>query len=222
MRSSRLLPSLVTVAVALILLHACQDAPQPTDLDPAVTAVLKTLTVTGTGTGDGVITSSPAGITCTVTAGTAAATGCKAQFNDGVIVTLTATPKSGHSFRGWLGDCAGTGTCKATMTADRAVQAKFLKGPFIIKISGGTTGAGSGTVKTQVGLTPAIDCVITNGVAAATGCSATYPAYTSLTLTATPATGNSFSGWGTPCSGTGTCQHTVLQGRTIAATFAAV
>jgi hypothetical protein len=106
------------------------------------------------------------------------------------------------------------------MTANRAVEARFLKGPFTIRISGGTSGAGNGTVKSQSGLTPAINCVITNGVAAAAGCSATYPAYTMLTLTATPATGNSFTGWGTPCSGTGTCQQTIIQNRTIAAVFA--
>ncbi len=211
---------LVTASVALALLHACQDTPQPTELDPSLSTVLRTLTVTGSGTGDGVVTSSPAGINCTVTAGKAAATGCKAQFSDGVAVTLTATPKTGHSFRGWFGACSGTGTCKASMTADRAVEARFLKGPFTIKISAGGTGVGSGTVKSQTGLTPAINCVITKGVTAATGCSAIYPAYTSLTLTATAAGNSTFAGWGTPCGGTGTCQHTVIQSRTIAATFA--
>jgi hypothetical protein len=212
-------PLLLTASAALALFYGCQDEPQLTDVGLAAVATLRTLTVTGSGTGDGVVTSSPAGINCTVTAGTAAATGCKAQFSDGVIVTLTATPKSGHSFR-WFGSCSGTGTCKVTMTADRTVQARFLKGPFTIKISGGTTGAGSGTVKSQTGLTPAINCVITNGGAAATGCSATYPAYTSLTLTATAAAGNSFTAWGTPCSGSGTCQYSVIQSLTIAATFA--
>src|SRR5712691_8334818 len=223
MRSPRLphgVALLLTASVGLALLHACQDSPKPTELESAVTAALRTLTVTGSGTGDGVVTSSPAGIKCTVTAGTAAATGCKAQFSDGVVVTLTAMPKSGHSFRGWFGSCAGTGTCKVSMTADRAVEARFLKGPFTIRISGGTTGAGSGTVKSQPGLTPAINCVITKGVAAATGCSALYPANTSLTLTATAAAANTFTGWGTPCTGTGTCHYTVIQSRTIAATFA--
>jgi hypothetical protein len=224
MRGSRLISVvtlLVTASTALALLHACRDTPTPTELQLAVTAVTRTLAVTGSGTGDGTVTSSPAGINCKVTAGKAAATECSAPFSDGVVVTLTATPKSGHSFRGWFGSCTGKASCKVTMTANRAVQARFLKGPFTIRISGGTTGTGSGTVRTQSGLTPAISCVITNGAAAATGCSATYPAYTTLTLTATAAAGNSFTGWGAPCSGsgTGTCQHTVIQNRTIAATF---
>ncbi len=76
-------------------------------------------------------------------------------------------------------------------------------------------------MKSQPGLTPAIDCVIANGAAAATGCSATYPANTPLTLTATAAAGNSFTRWGTPCGGAGTCQYSAIQSRTIAAIFAA-
>jgi len=211
---------LVAAPLALVLLHACQDLPKPTEVESTAAAVARTLTVTGSGTGNGVVTSSPAKINCTVTAGTAAATGCQAQFADGAVVTLTATPKSGHSFRGWFGACTGSGTCKLTMTASRTVQAQFLKGPFTVRISGGTTGAGSGTVKTQAGLTPALNCVISNGVASATGCSASYPANRSLTLTATAAAGNSFAGWGAPCSGGGTCQYTVIQSRTIVATFA--
>jgi len=222
MRWSRLLTGLTVVIaapLALVFLHACQDLPKPTEVESATATVARTLTVTGSGTGNGVVTSSPAKINCTVTGGTAAATGCTAQFANGVAVTLTATPKSGSSFRAWFGACAGTGACKLSMTASRTVQAQFLKGPFTVKISGGA-GTGSGTVKTQAGLTPALSCVITKGVAAATGCSASYPANVSLTLTATPAAGNSFTGWGAPCSGSGTCQYTVIQARTITATFA--
>jgi hypothetical protein len=220
MRWPRLLAGLtavIAVSFVLAFLHACQDLPRPTELEPVTAIVSRTLTVTGSGTGDGVVISSPAKINCTITGGTAGATGCTAQFADGTIVTLTAAPKSGHSFRGWFGACSGTGTCKVSMTTARTVQAQFLKGPFTIKIAG--AGTGSGTVKTQAGLTPALNCVITSGVAAATGCSASYAANRSLTLTAAAAPGNSFSGWGAPCSGTGTCQYTVIQSRTIAATF---
>lgn len=130
MRSPRLLHGialLVSASLAMALLHGCQDAPQPTEIEPAAAAALRTLTVTGAGTGDGVVTSSPAGINCTMTAATAAATGCKAQYSNGVVVTLTATPKSGNSFKTWSNACTGTGTCKVTMTANKTVRAKFLK-----------------------------------------------------------------------------------------------
>ena len=223
MRGIRWLTTVVTLssAAALMLLHACQDQVRPTEPELAV-VTRKTLTVTGTGTGNGVVTSVPAGINCTITAGVAAQTGCIALYDKGTVVTLTATPKSGHSFLTWAGYCTGTGTCRAPMAANRAVRARFLVGPFTIKVASGTLGAGSGTVRSQPGLVPAINCVITNGTPGATGCSAKYPAYTALTLTATPATSFVFTGWGAPCGGDGPCQYSVLQGRTIPATFTPV
>lgn len=166
------------------------------------------------------VTSSPAGINCKITAGVAAATGCIAQFNRGAVVTLTPSTQPGHAFKTWLNACTGSGTCKVTMTVNRTVAARFIKGAFLIKIASGATGSGSGRVTSQSGLTPAINCVITNGTPAVTGCSAKYPASTVVRLTAAPAAGSVFSGWGTPCTGTGTCVHTVVQARTIPATFA--
>jgi Domain of unknown function (DUF1929)/Glyoxal oxidase N-terminus/Divergent InlB B-repeat domain len=108
------------------------------------------------------------------------------------------------------------------MTTNRTISARFLKGPFTIQISSGTTGVGSGTVKSQAGLTPAINCVITNGTPASTGCSATYPANTALTLTATPASDFAFGGWPEPSCGTDSCQFTVIQNRTISAPFSRI
>ncbi|HUR95524.1 MAG TPA: hypothetical protein VMY76_13120, partial [Gemmatimonadales bacterium] len=210
---------LLGAIATLVLVYGCQEAPKATEPELAV-IVRKTLTVTGTGTGSGVVTSNPAGINCTITAGVPAATGCKAQYNKGVNVTLTAVPKSGHSFAGWAAYCTGTSTCLAPMTADRKAQAKFLKGPFTIRITNGTAGAGSGTVRSQAGLSPVINCVITKGVPAATGCSAKYPAYAAVVLTATPATGFDFVGWGGLCGGQGSCQLTAVQNVTMPAAFA--
>jgi hypothetical protein len=220
MRGSRwslTVAAIVVSAAALLVLHACRET-RPTEPDLAV-AVQKTLTVTGSGTGTGIVTSVPAGINCTITAGVAARTGCIASFVKGTVVTLTAIPKADHSFLTWAGYCTGSGTCRAPMSANRGVRARFLVGPFVVKIGSGTLGAGSGTVRSQPGLTPAINCVITNGAPSKTGCSGKYPAYTTLTLTATPAANFAFSGWGAPCGGDGPCQYSVLQGRTIPATF---
>ena len=215
--------ALLAGIAALTILLACTDAPEPTGPVSATAAavVKKTLTVKGGGgTGTGVVTSSPAGINCKITAGVAATTGCKAQFNQGVVVTLTTSTQLGHAFKAWSNACTGSGACKVTMSVNRTVAARFIKGSFVIKIAGGA-GSGSGRVTSQAGLTPAIDCTITGGTPAATGCSAKYPASTVVTLTATPASGSAFSGWGAPCSGSGSCVHTVVQARTINATFGA-
>jgi hypothetical protein len=220
MNRPRLGPSLdllVGASLAVTLLYACQDTTSMSEVDGKASLITRTVTILGSGSGDGTVKSSPAGINCTVTNGTAAATGCKAQFAKGANVTLTATPKTGHSFKGWFRTCTGTGTCSTTVSVNRTVDARFLEGPFKVRISGGV-GTGSGRVTSQAGLSPAINCVITNGTAAATGCSANYPAYTELVLTADPNAGTAFT-WGPPCSGTGTCEHTVTQPRTISAEF---
>ena len=212
--------ALTTSASVLVLLHGCQETPEPAEPELATTVVRKTLTVLGNGSGSGVVISSPAGVNCTITAGLAATTGCSALFRQGVVVKLTATPASGHSFKNWFGSCKGTGICSVSMTVNRTVSARFLKGPFLIRISSGTAGVGSGTVTSQAGLTPAIACVITDGTPAAIGCAVKYPAYTQVTLTATPSTGFVFANWGAPCSGAGVCQYVAIQTATIAATFA--
>jgi hypothetical protein len=188
-----------------------------TEVDGTASLVTKTLTIMGSGTGDGTVTSSPAGINCSVTNGVAAATGCKAQFTQGATVRLTATPRSGSSFRGWFRTCSGTGSCSVTMSVNRTVDSRFLQGPFRIRIVGGV-GTGNGRITSQPGLSPAINCVITGGTPATTGCSARYPAYTELVLTAAPASGSAFT-WGPPCSGAGTCSHTAIQSRAIEAVF---
>jgi hypothetical protein len=213
------LVSFTAVALALFLLHACQETPEITRPSGATTAVTYRLTVSGLGTGNGLVTSSPGGINCTITAGSAAATGCTAQFNAGVTVTLTAKQANGHVFVGWAKPCSGTGTCVLKMNSARSVAAEFRKGPFTLRISSATTGVGSGRVRSQAGLSPIIDCVITNGTPATTGCAATYPAYTVVKLTASPAAGFFFDGWRTPSCGTGTCQITAIQNLTIPAAF---
>ena len=57
-----------------------------------------------------------------------------------------------------------------------------------------------------------IDCGIT--------CSSTYPSYTKVTLTATPASSSTFTGWNGACSGTApTCEVTMLKAETVNASF---
>jgi hypothetical protein len=79
-----------------------------------------TLTVTVSGTGTGLVASSPAGITCP--------SDCSEPYAKGQVVTLTATPTNGSMFLGWSGACSGSATtCTVTMSAGKAVTAKFRR-----------------------------------------------------------------------------------------------
>jgi YVTN family beta-propeller protein len=69
-----------------------------------------TLTVNKAGGGSGDITSIPIGISC--------GTQCRAEFETGTDVTLTATSSSGSTFNGWYGDCDGTSS-QVTVTMDQ-------------------------------------------------------------------------------------------------------
>src|SRR6476646_10324061 len=194
--------AVAAVVLGTVVLFACQDAPDLTE-QSALASVSYRLTISAVGNGTGKVTSTPAGINCSITLGKAAASGCSFSFSAGVTVTLTAKPVEGHSFGGWGNFCVGTTTpCKIKMGAAKTVSAEFLKGPFTIRIT--SASGGSGRIKSQTGLIPAINCLITNGTSSG-NCAGNYPAYTQLTLSATPGTGFVFNGWPDPACGTGSC-----------------
>jgi hypothetical protein len=58
-----------------------------------------------------------------------------------------------------------------------------------------------------------------SGISCGADCSQSYASGTEVTLTATPATGWSFSGWGGACSGTGTCTVSMTSDRNVTAAF---
>ena len=208
------------LAAGTFVLFGCQDAVDMTRPSESATVAYR-LAVVGSGSGSGKVTSSPSGISCTITAGKAAATGCSHPFTQGTSVTLTAKYTTGSSFVGWGRPCSGTAGCQFKMSAARTATAQFLKGPFTIRITSSPTG-GNGRVQSQAGLTPVINCTISNGVPASTGCSRSYPANTVLTLTATPATGYNFNGWREPGCGTGSCQFSVIRNSSVQAAFSRV
>ena len=76
------------------------------------------LTVSKTGTASGTIVSDPSsGIDC--------GADCTEDYAINAQVALTPLPARASSFRGWSGDCSGTGHCKVFMYKDMNVSATF-------------------------------------------------------------------------------------------------
>ena len=72
-----------------------------------------------------------------------------------------------------------------------------------------SAGTGTGTVTSSP-----------TGINCGSTCSGTYNSGTSVTLTASPATSSTFTGWsGGGCTGTGTCSVTMNTAKTVTATF---
>jgi hypothetical protein len=159
----------------------------------------QTLTVSKSGTGSGPVTSNPAGITCGST--------CSANFAQGTSVTLTATPNSGSVFTGWSGACTGTAsTCTVSMTQARNVTASYQA---VRTLTISKAGNGSGPVTSS----PA-------GIACGSTCSKAFPIGTSVTLTATPNAGSSFTGWSGACTGSATtCVVSMNSDKAVTATY---
>ena len=162
--------------------------------------VTSTLSVSKAGAGSGTVNSSPAGINC--------GSDLQRQLHHGSSVTLTATAASGSTFAGWSGACTGTGACPVTMGGARAVTATFNSPVSTFTLSYTRAGTGAGTVTSS----PA-------GISCANTCTANFTGGTSVTLTASAASGSTFAGWSGACTGTGSCTVSMTQARTVTATF---
>ncbi|MCB9126044.1 MAG: DUF11 domain-containing protein [Caldilineaceae bacterium] len=170
----------------------------PTNNDASANlAIAVPVTVSPAGTGSGTVTSAPAGIACGAT--------CAASFAPNINVVLSATPATGSTFTGWGGACSGSGACTVTTSAARAVTATFTRNRYTLAVT--RAGTGSGTVTSA----PA-------GIACGATCAADFDHGTSVTLSATPAAGSSFTGWSGACSGS-VCTVSMTAARNVTATF---
>lgn len=204
----RRLCRLFTATVFVALVAACGDGdPVPAPIQPPANGNLP-LSVEVVGAGS--VMSQPDGLNCTSAI-------CSATFAPNSVVTLTATPEAGQSFTGWAGACAGAAnTCLVTMDPARVaatpdVTARFAANAGQSTYSFSLTIAGGGTVVSD----PA-------GINCSANCGAVFPAGAVVTLTATPAAGQSFAGWTGACTGAASsCTVSIDQARTVGATFQA-
>jgi aryl-phospho-beta-D-glucosidase BglC (GH1 family) len=143
-------------------------------------------TVSKSGSGSGTVTSTPSGIDC--------GSLCAASFTANSVVTLTATATPPSVFAGWGGSgtnyCAGTDpVCILTLSQAGSTTAFFMA-PEDLAFYVTVGGIGSGRVTSDVG-----------GISCPGTCSALLPPGTPVTLTATPASGSTFTGWSGACTG---------------------
>ncbi|MFL5310901.1 MAG: InlB B-repeat-containing protein, partial [Myxococcales bacterium] len=137
---------------------------------------------------------------------------CDSTLASGARAHLEATADAGWAFSGWSGSCTGSGSCEVVLDADVTVMAVFARVPppppqrpqLVVGITG------SGSVRSSpVG----IDC--------RPNCTAAFDRGTVVTLTATPAAGLQFDGWGAACAGKAACKLTLGGDAQVFATFSA-
>jgi hypothetical protein len=92
------------------------------------------LAIAGGAGGSGRVTSTPAGVSCTITNGSTGTTGCTATFAAGLHVTIAAVASAGSYLKAWAGagcDASGTGkggasgSCVVSMTQAENVVVSF-------------------------------------------------------------------------------------------------
>lgn len=121
----------------------------------------------------------------------------------GTVVTLTAVPATGYTFVNWSGAASGSSlSVSVTVDANKSVVANFTQGA-----------SGSYTLTTAV--SPSAGGTVTRSPNASS-----YTAGTVVTLTATPASGYTFSGWSGSISGnTSPVAVTMDAGKSVTANF---
>jgi hypothetical protein len=159
------------------------------------------LAVSASGTGTGKVTGP--GIDC--------GSDCEEEFDEGKLVELKAEAASGSLFKEWSGACTGASTCKVTMSAAQEVTASFEEEASVAGVLLTVAEAGEGTVVSSPG---GIDCGAT--------CSAEFEEGSTITLTASPASGYAFSSWGGCTTHLGlACTVEMSKAKTVKALFVA-
>jgi Divergent InlB B-repeat domain len=188
-RARLLCPALCALALSLALPSLAQ-------------ASTKLLSVSKEGSGTGTVTSSPEGIEC--------GAACAANFPEGQLVTLSASPGPDTLPVRWTGcdSVNGEGRCTVAMSGARSVTATFSLEQRTLTVA--KRGSGSGTVSSS----PA-------GIACGATCSAGFDLGATVTLSASPGASTQPVQW-TGCdsvNGEGKCVVAMSGARQVTATF---
>ncbi|MHB1830796.1 MAG: InlB B-repeat-containing protein, partial [Candidatus Micrarchaeaceae archaeon] len=117
------------------------------------------------------------------------------SYPAGTSVTITATPNTGYTFSSWSAECGTNASCTFSMpTSSLSITASFAQACYSVTLSGSPSAGGT---ESQTGSTCAAD---------------SYVAGTSVTITATPASGYSFSSWSAECGTSSSCTFSMPTG----------
>ena len=126
----------------------------------------------------------------------------KTSYNSGEIVVLTATPAAGYTFTGWSGDATGSqSSVSVTMNANKNVTANFA----------------------VIATTYTLNVTAINGTVLKAPSKTNYNSGEIVVLTATPATGYTFTGWSGDATGSqNSVSVTMDANKNVIANFAAI
>jgi len=131
------------------------------------------------------------------------------KYDEGTVVTVTATPNSNFRFDHWSGDCSGSGSCSVTMDSDKTVTANFVE-QVTLTVSVDPSSSGN-----------YVDVYKGSSYIASVSASSsfTFDKGDSVKLVANPTSDYHFDEWsGVSCSGT-TCTFTINSDTSVTANF---
>ena len=135
-----------------------------------------------------------------------------ASASSGLGVSFSSLTTSVCTVSGSTVTLLATGTC--TIRASQGGNTNYNAAPTIDRSF--TVSPSSRTLTVTA---PTNGTITATGINCGTDCTESYTNGTAVTLTATPASGYSFSSWGGACSGTGTCSLTMDANKTVSASF---